>query len=171
VRRSPHQGAADDRSERLYAAHGPAIYARCLQILGERAAAQDAAQDTFLRVHEHLSGDPSDLGSFRWIYRIATNVCLSALRDRRPTEEIGDDFGGDFSAARSSEDRIMSRDLVRRLVLRMPEKLQLPVWLHHVEEIGLEETAAILGVTIRTVTNRLRDFERRGRRFLEREAK
>jgi RNA polymerase sigma-70 factor, ECF subfamily len=46
------------------------------------AAAEDAAQETFLRVYRHLARVPADREALHWIYRVATNLCLNELRDR-----------------------------------------------------------------------------------------
>ena len=50
---------ADDRQlALLYRRHGPAVYARCRRMLGDDAAAEDATQETFLRVLGHLENAP-----------------------------------------------------------------------------------------------------------------
>jgi RNA polymerase sigma-70 factor (ECF subfamily) len=58
---------------RLYRQFGPVIFARCRNLLGENAAAEDATQETFLRVHRHLERTPEE--ALGWTYRIATNYC------------------------------------------------------------------------------------------------
>jgi DNA-directed RNA polymerase specialized sigma24 family protein len=58
-------------------------------LLGDRAAAEDAIQETFLRVQRHLDRAPDAGEALIWVYRIATNYCLNEIRDRklRPRSE------------------------------------------------------------------------------------
>ncbi len=91
--------------QELYRRYGAVIYSRCHRILRNNAAAEDAAQETFLRVHRHLSSVPQAEEAVRWIYRIATNHCLNELRRERmrgrtvdAVPEVADQpFGEDWS--------------------------------------------------------------------------
>jgi len=76
-----------DRLTYLYRTYGPAIYARCRLLLADPSAAEDATQETFLRVHRHLDRVPSAREGLYWIYRVATNYCLNHLRDQRARPE------------------------------------------------------------------------------------
>ena len=73
----------DDRLTALYRSYGPAIYWRCLRLLRDRAAAEDATQETFMRVLRHLDRAPDADEAIRWIWRIATNYCLNELRNSK----------------------------------------------------------------------------------------
>src|SRR5438067_7481063 len=141
----------DERLTALYRQYGPVIYARCCRLLGDRAAAEDATQETFMRVHRHLDKAPAE--ALAWIYRIATNYCLNELRDRkkRPAlyDEVPERGGEDVAAV------LADRDLVARIVRRSPEKLRAPAWLYHVDGLEHEEVARVLGASRRTVINRL----------------
>src|SRR5262249_36458571 len=83
-----------DRLTELYRRYGPAIYARCRTLLAPERAAEDATQETFLRVQRHLDRVPSAREALYWIYRVATNHCLNELRSRRgralPHAELAD---------------------------------------------------------------------------------
>src|SRR5437870_7430193 len=78
----------------LYREYGPVIYWRCAKLLRDEAAAEDATQETFLRVCRHLDAAPDIDEALRWIWRIATNYCLSEVRNRQrrpePREELPD---------------------------------------------------------------------------------
>jgi len=159
----------EDRLTTLYRMYGPIIYARCARLLGDRAAAEDAIQETFVRVQRHLDKAPNSHEALTWVYRIATNYCLNEIRDRkrRPQGEAEslDLPGESFEAA------FTDRDLVAKIVRRSPEKLRATAWLHHVDGLDQGEVAMVLGISRRTVVNRLAEFASNARKFVTRSAK
>src|SRR5687767_10351668 len=136
----------DETLTSLYRTYGVIIYARCQQLLRDQAEAEDATQETFLRVHRHLHrvADPQD--ALRWIYRIATNYCLNEIRNRKhrpaPVESLPEGH-----TAGSPDDPIADRELVQRLVHHVPEKLRTVAWLYHVDGLEQAEVAEILGIS------------------------
>jgi len=151
---------------RLYRQYGPYIYARCVRLLGDRSSAEDATQETFMRVHRHLHRAPDPGEALAWIYRIATNYCLNEIRDRkkRPRAEQGipELFDDNVEAV------LANRDVVARIVQRSPAKLRAPAWLHHVDGLDQGEVARVLGISRRTVLNRLSEFADGARKFIAR---
>jgi RNA polymerase sigma-70 factor (ECF subfamily) len=155
---------SDARLAQLYRRYGPTIYARCRRILRDDAAAEDATQETFLRVLRHIEKAPDDREALTWIYRIATNQCLNMARNARRWPR-GDE---EPPPAPSLENSLADRDLVARLLRRAPRKLAAVAWLHHVDGLAQGEVAAVLGISRRTVVNRLSDFVRSMRRLAAR---
>jgi RNA polymerase sigma-70 factor (ECF subfamily) len=154
----------DDRLARLFRTFGPLIYARCRRMLDDAAAAEDATQETFLRVQRHLDRAPPE--ALAWIYRIATNYCLNELRDRsrraEPREQLPENGSADLEGA------LADRDLAARLVARAAPKLRAVAWLHHVDGLEQAEVARVLGVSRRTVVGRLAAFRQNAQKFLRR---
>ena len=70
--------------ERLYREHADSVYGLCLRMSGDPVRATELAQDVFVRAWEQLDRlqPGSDAGA--WLWRLATNVVLNAMRsDRR----------------------------------------------------------------------------------------
>jgi RNA polymerase sigma-70 factor (ECF subfamily) len=159
----------DGRLVELYRAHGGAIYARCRRILGDHPTAQDATQETFVRVFRHIDRVPDAREVLRWIYRIATNYCLNEIRGRKVRPELMERVP-ELAEAGVTVDPVAAladRQLVERLIRYVPEKLRVVAWLCHVDGLEQAEVATILGISRRTVVNRLAEFQERGRKLLQ----
>jgi RNA polymerase sigma-70 factor (ECF subfamily) len=154
--------------DQLYRSYGPAIYARCRRILGDPAAAEDATQEAFMKVHRHLSEAPSSEEALRWIYRIATNHCLNELRNSRTRAKLLEDQGTQLTEAVLTEGRIFDQDLGRRVVMHAPEKVRAAAWLHYVDGLDQGEVATVLGISRRSVVNYLQTFLEHARAFAQR---
>src|SRR5262252_49444 len=59
------------------------LHLHCYRLLGSLQDAEDVVQDTLLAAWRGLSGLEERASLRTWLYRIATNRCLNALRDRR----------------------------------------------------------------------------------------
>jgi RNA polymerase sigma-70 factor (ECF subfamily) len=147
---------------RLYRMYGPFIYARCCRLLDDSAAAEDATQETFLRVERHLAKVPPNSNeALAWIYRVATNYCLNELRNRkRRPEPRAEPVEAPTPALRvdRAEQAFADQDFVRRVIDRVAAKVRSVAWLYHVDGLNQEEVAAALGISRRTVVNRLAQF-------------
>jgi RNA polymerase sigma factor (sigma-70 family) len=69
--------------------HRRELHVHCYRMLGSFQDAEDALQDTMLSAWRGLDGFAGRSSIRTWLYRIATNRCLSALRSagRRPAKE------------------------------------------------------------------------------------
>ena len=152
--------------EALYVRFGPTIFARCRQILRDPSAAEDATQEVFARIQDHLSRIEDERQALAWLYRAATNHCLNEIRNGRTRALLIANVP--HSPERDNEQRFSERDLVVRLVKELPEELALAAWLYHVDELEQAEIGEICGVSRRTIIARLGRFSARARTFLER---
>jgi len=151
----------------LYRKYGAVIYSRCRRLLKDDALAEDATQEVFVRVMRHIESAPDDKAALAWIYRISTNFCLNMIRDRNRQAEPVDELpeaSGDHP-----EPELLDRELAMQLVNRAPENLRAPAVLYYVDGLEQEQVAKTLGVSRRTVINRLNEFMTRSRKFLARE--
>ena len=78
--------AGDERAfVELTSPHRPALHAHCYRLLGSVHDADDALQETLLRAWRGIGRFEPRAPVSAWLYRIATNVCLRVLKQRRRT--------------------------------------------------------------------------------------
>ena len=79
------KAAAGDISafEKLVRAHSNAVYAHAYRFFGDAHAAEDAAQEVWVKVYRSLEGFGSRAAFTTWLFRVTRNVCLDMLRSGR----------------------------------------------------------------------------------------
>lgn len=126
------------------------------RLSGDIHLAEDIAQETFIRVWTKLH-TYRPVGSFRgWVYRIATNAALDALR-RRKTELSVDELALPVKGG-SVEHSIMRRqqtEFVQQAVLELPAASRIVLVLREYEGLTYREIADSLEIPLGTVMSRL----------------
>ena len=153
----------------------PRVLRYLARLVGE-AEAEDLTQSAMLKVNEGLSGFRGESNVSTWIYRIATNVALDRLRQKKlePPTDAGYEFDDDDlppSAVSGSVETAAIREemsaCIREFVDRLPENYRTVMILSELEGFKNEEIAAILGLTVDTVKIRLYRARERLRKDLE----
>jgi RNA polymerase sigma-70 factor (ECF subfamily) len=134
------------------------LYRYLLSLVRERHLAEEALQETFVRVYRKL-GWLREPGLFRaWAYRIATREAFRQLkRERRWAEQVRDEDALVAIAAPPPREEF-APELSARLresVAGLSPASRAVVVLYYLHEMSLEETAAVLGVPLGTVKSRL----------------
>ena len=113
--------------------------------------AQDAAQETFIRIFRSF-GQYSEANSLRaWLFRIATNEALRLLgRQKNVTMLSLDDVTAGMLSAKAdayhdSSDAIVAR--LQKAILHLPAKQQLAFNLRYYDELSYDEIAEVAGST------------------------
>lgn len=141
------------------------VFRLAYSILKDRAAAEDAAQETFVRVWKALPGFDGRAQLGTWIYAIARNTCLMELRRRRPTVSFDDPDSAEAQHAAAAiatgpaEDP--ERDNLLRLVETLPRNQQEAVRLFYLEDRSYEAVAEQLDMPLGTVKNLLHRARKR----------
>ena len=139
--------------------------------IGDFHIAEEVTQDIFLKVYKRLSTlKPPDRFP-GWLYVIATRHCITWLRkkqlpttslDAMPTTELEELCYTRYEAARGEEVSLEhQRELVKRLLQKLPESERTVVTLFYLSEMTSEEISAFLGVSPNTVRSRLRRARKR----------
>ena len=77
--------------ERLYAMHGARMKNLARNVLGNPIDAEDAVQETFLKVQRSIAGFRGQSSFVTWTYRILINTCYDARRSRLRKKEVAND--------------------------------------------------------------------------------
>lgn len=144
------------RIHSLYHGYRGSVLKRARQLLRNEEAAQDATQEVFLRlldVNERVLHHPEPLA---WLYRVTTNLCLNRLRDeKRRTKLLARNPRLEDRRAADAEARV----IVAEIMSRVPAELQEIALYYHADGMTCHEIATALGVSRRTIGNRLVEFQ------------
>ena len=155
-----------------------AIYFLLFSLLGNEAEAEDAAQETVIKVYLNLHLFRGESQFRTWVLSIARNEGLARLRRlgtrREDSLDAGmDEQSGDYTPAiltswREVPAQALERkelgELLRKAIQGLPEIYRNVVLLRDVEEMDIRETSAALGISEGAVKVRLH----RGRAMLQR---
>jgi RNA polymerase sigma-70 factor (ECF subfamily) len=130
------------------------LFTVALRMLGNHAAACDAAQNAFVKAYQKLDTFDQTRRFFSWIYRILVNECLNAQRDVRLLEEIPPGLAAVGTPADAFEAG-ERRQRVQAAILALPTEYREVVVLRHFTELSYEEIAEALHVPAKTVKSRL----------------
>jgi RNA polymerase sigma-70 factor, ECF subfamily len=132
------------------------------RMVRDRASAEDLAQEVFLRVYRARKDYVASAKFTTWLFRIATNLALNAVRDGRYHQlEISLDqrvSTGDANEVEAPmldvadrkpgiEQQLVDRDrvaMIRQAINKLPEKQRVAVLLHKYHELDYDEIARIL---------------------------
>jgi len=144
----------------LYLQFAPAIFAHCRRLLRSQVAARDATQEAFARMLARGPSLPEGDDALRYLYRISTNVCLNQLREQRVHERAVPALEVRAGEVKTTEGGHADREFVMALLDRCDEIGGAVAVMHYVDGMPQVEIADVLGITRRTVFNRLRKLEK-----------
>ena len=102
------------------------MYSVCLSILKSSDEAQEATQDTFIKMYKSLDKYNAESKLSTWLYRIAYRTSLDYIRKRKPTQDIEDvhtDLNTTENAALESlENEALKRNLEIALAKLKPDE-------------------------------------------------
>jgi RNA polymerase sigma-70 factor (ECF subfamily) len=158
------QRGEDSAFDRLFEKHAAAVVRFARQFVRSNARAEELAQDVFLQVYKARSSYKPTARFNTWLYRIATNACLSEVRRpehrlrvdahppagerERPEQPLFDKPGP------SSEDDLLSReavDTIRTALDALPPQQRASLLLARVEGMSYEEVAETLSCSVSAV--------------------
>ncbi|OGQ77391.1 MAG: hypothetical protein A2289_17140 [Deltaproteobacteria bacterium RIFOXYA12_FULL_58_15] len=146
-----------------YRSHITMVRGRALRILGVEAAAQDVAQETFMKLLEYRRKGISEDNTAAFLYRAATNLALNRLRDAKRRQELLEEQASHTSPSASDP---TDRPALRRILgLVGREEAEIAIY-YYVDGMEQEEIAELLQMERRTVGRRLERFCAKAQKLL-----
>ncbi len=145
----------EDMLARMVAQYEVPLLRTCYMYLHDRALAEDATQETFLKAYKALPAFRGECSDKAWLMRIAINTCRDMKRsawsrfvDRSVPIEI--------LPEPAAETGFHAADDLARAILCLPFKDKEVILLYYYQDMNLREIADALDIAISTVSKRLR---------------
>jgi RNA polymerase sigma-70 factor, ECF subfamily len=163
-----------DAFGRLVRRHQRRVYAAALHILGSHSDADDATQEAFVRAYRGLATFDGRADFFTWLYRIAVNTALNALRSGKRGAALSQ-RGGTEAAHIGGRPEALGQDVpspahhaqqtgelarVLEAVAQLSPALRVTIVLATIEELPHKQIAEILEIPEGTVAWRVNEARR-----------
>jgi RNA polymerase sigma-70 factor (ECF subfamily) len=160
----------EDAFRKLVEPYRAPLHRHCRRMLGSAHDAEDAMQDVMLRAWRSLPTFQSRSPLRAWLYRIATNACLSML-EKRPSGVVPIDYCDSPADPHDDAENDQGADAaaaVEVTLVRLPPSQRAALLLREVLGFSAREIASVLGTTPASVNSALQraranlDLERHG---------
>ena len=149
-------GREREAFDRLVPAYRRRVFALAYSILRDRAAAEDLAQEVFLKLWRSLPRYDGRAMLSTWIYAITRNAAISALRARRRSLSLSDP--GVLAEAEgvpgTAKPDPTDPELARQIAA-LPDKQRQAITLYYLDERPVSEVAEMMGLPANTVKTHL----------------
>ena len=128
------------------------IYWHIRRMVIDHDDADDIAQDVFVKVWKNLPGFRADAQLYTWMYRIATNECITFLNKKKAKNNVSlddvDSTLGDTLAASSYFDGDKAQRKLQEAILTLPDKQRLVFNMKYYEDMKYEEISDVVGTSV-----------------------
>jgi RNA polymerase sigma-70 factor, ECF subfamily len=134
------------------------VFAICFEVLRSRSDAEDATQETFVKLARGAAGFRGDAKLSTWLYRVARNVCTDHIRHdaRRPATPVADPGQLDDAPSEPDSSAGTAEQLAVAAALDSLDPLsRRALVLVAVEGLTYAETGEVLGLPVGTVKSRV----------------
>lgn len=145
----------------IYERYSAEVFGFLKNMLKDPGSAEDACQETFLRVHKGLASFDVGRPLRPWVLMVARNVAIDVIRVRRRKprpDRIEEEDQHPPDAPRALEDASTTeaREVIEEAISALGPEPRTLLSLRYMHELSYEDLAAIEKVTTRTIGNRLR---------------
>ena len=149
--------------EQLYRLHSGRVYALCFRLVGNRAQAEEFAQESFVRAWQKIRTFRGESSFASWLYRLTTNVVLGSLRKKQLKQVSLDEVSDSQNPADRRLDTGSIMDM-EKAISKLPDGARTIFVLHDIEGYQHNEIAELTGLAIGTSKTQLH----RARKLLKR---
>jgi len=129
------------------------LYWHIRKMVIDHEEADDLVQETLIKAWRGLDKFRDESALYTWLYRIATNVCLTHLANKRkrfflPINDITPELEKYLQAAVPLEEAHTIEYKLQQALLRLPDKQRLVFNLRYYDEMPYEEMSQVLGTSV-----------------------
>jgi RNA polymerase sigma factor (sigma-70 family) len=128
------------------------VYWHVRKMVIDHDDADDLTQEVFIKIHKHVDTFREDSMLYTWIYRIATNECLSFLQKKKrrfflPIGDVSGELASKVeSTANLSGDEIQLK--LQKALLQLPDKQRLVFNMKYFEDMSYEDISEITNTSV-----------------------
>jgi len=149
-------GRGREAFDQLVPAYRRRVFGLAYSILRERTAAEDLAQEVFVKLWQALPRYDGRAKLSTWVYAITRNAAVSALRSRRRSVSMSEEgVLAEVEAIAAAPGAEPGDAGLRRQVEALPEKQRQAVTLYYLDERPVDEVAEMMGIPVNTVKTHL----------------
>jgi RNA polymerase sigma-70 factor (ECF subfamily) len=143
--------------ESLIKGHEKRVYNLAFRMLRNHEDAEDIVQEAFLKAFAALPKLRDDKAFSFWLCRIASNLCLAKLREKKAAGELTLDSNqmADLPRERQDWDEHQEKAEIRKLVSQLPAKYRLAIVAFYLEGASCAEAAKLANISVRAFKTRL----------------
>lgn len=128
------------------------IYGLARKMVIDHDDADDITQEVFIKVHKAIGNFREDSQLYTWLYRIATNECLTFLGKKRrrfflPLEDVGAALSNKIDTAPHITGDEIQKELQKALLI-LPDKQRLVFNMKYYEDLSYEEMSSITKTSV-----------------------
>ncbi|KKM10951.1 hypothetical protein SY88_10850 [Clostridiales bacterium PH28_bin88] len=138
------------------------IYSLAYRLTNDAEEAMDLSQEVFLKLYQVMEKYDETRPFFPWMYKVASNVCYSALR-KKPQESVPLDKIIEFTPLVPKLDTQPEdycevkevQEMVQRAIMELPDKYRLPLVMRYLEDMTYQQIAEMMDLPVSTIETRL----------------
>jgi len=138
----------------LLRANQSMVFSLAYHFLRDPGAAEEVAQDVFLRLHGKMDSLESAKHVTFWLRKVTSHRCIDYVRKRGLQSTISLEDVAEPSIPEHHGDPLLNRRL-RQLIATLPEKPRMVMVLRYQEDLTPEEISDVLEMPVRTVKSHL----------------
>jgi RNA polymerase sigma factor (sigma-70 family) len=136
----------------LVRAYQQRVYWHIRKMVIDHDDADDLTQEVFIKIHKHIDSFREDSQLYTWIYRIATNECLSFLQKKKrkfflPIGDVSKELSNKLdNSSNLSGDQIQLR--LQKALLSLPDKQRLVFNMKYFDDLPYEDISKITKTSV-----------------------
>jgi RNA polymerase sigma factor (sigma-70 family) len=128
------------------------VYWHVRKMVIDHDDADDLTQEVFIKVHKYIDGFREDSQLFTWIYRIATNECLSHLNKKKkrfflPIEDVGHQLSSKIDSSTDLDGDAIQK-VLQKAILKLPDKQRLVFNMKYFDDLPYETISEITKTSV-----------------------